>query len=36
MSKFQSVVEAARRNGGPQQKLPLEENKNPTSRSNQE
>ena len=33
---FQSVVEAEQRNGGPQQKLPLAENENTASRSNQE
>ena len=36
VSTFQSVVEAEQRNGGPQQKQPLAENKNPASRSNQE
>ena len=36
MSKFLSVVEAEKQNGGPQKKRPLEENKTPASRSNQE
>ena len=36
VSTFQSVVEEEQRNGGPQQKLPLAENENLTSRSNQE
>ena len=35
VSTFQSVVEAEQQNGEPQQKLPLAENKNPASRSNQ-
>ena len=36
VSTFQSVVEAEKQNGGPQQKLPLTENENPAIRSNQE
>ena len=36
MSTFQSVVEIEQRNGGPKKKLPLAENENPSSRSNQE
>ena len=36
VSKFQSVIEAEQRNGGPQQKWPLAENENPASKSNQE
>ena len=36
VSIFQSVVEAEQNNCGPQQKLPLAENENPTSRSNHE
>ena len=36
VSTFHSVVEAEQRNDGPQQKLPLAENKTPTSKSNQE
>ena len=36
MSKFQSVVESEQQNVGPQQKLPLAENENSASKSNQE
>ena len=36
VSKFQILVEAEQRNGGPQQKQPLSENENRASRSNQE
>ena len=36
ISTSQSVVEAGKQNGGPQQKLPLEENESPASRLNKE
>ena len=36
VSTFQSVVDSEQQNGGPQQKLPLAENTNPSNRSNQE
>ena len=36
MSKFQSVVELKQLNGGPHKKLPLAENENTASSSNQE
>ena len=36
VSKFKSVVEVEQQNSGPQQKIPLAENENPTIRSNQE
>ena len=35
VSTFHSLVELIQQNGGPQQKLPLAENENPASRSNQ-
>ena len=36
MSIFHILVEADQINGGPQQRLPMAENENPASRSNQE